>query len=119
MAADARRALPVVRQVDRAATAPADVQRFFPGRQQALGAQTGAGMGMVEATKTRRDLGEGHEFVGVGVGARGVVKTGGQAPGAFFHGLTHDRLHLLQLLPVAGRSCQPTLQIRTGELPRI
>lgn len=85
-----------VRDVDRQACFPADLQRFLNGRQQA-----GAFISNVADVKTAmagRNLGQRNQLAGVGVGSWVVDQAGREGPGAVLHRLVHQLLHAFQLL---------------------
>ncbi len=62
-----------VGDVGRPARAPADLDRLAEGVEIAV-AERVSDVGVIEAAVARRFLGERHELVGVGVGARRIVE---------------------------------------------
>ena len=59
-------------------------------------------MGVVDAAELGSLLAEGHQFVGAGVAAGGVVKAGGNAESALLHAFTEQGFLVFQFGGCAG-----------------
>ena len=84
-----------MRNVDGQMRAAADFQCFFYRFEQFVAFV--AHVTGIDAAMRGNSLGNGHEFVGVGIGPRHVLQTSGHTPHSVCHGLVGQVSHLLQL----------------------
>ena len=83
----------------------ADLKRLFNRVQKPI-AESVAQVGVIDASQPGGLLGEADELIGVGVAARGIVETGGQAKGALLQPLAHHGPHVGEI-GVGGRFFVP------------